>query len=88
MYRLIVESLLGLHLEVDKLRFNPRPPQGWPSFKMHYRFRETVYHINVTCNGLGNTIKTLTVDGVEQDEHFVCLVDDNVSHQVEIELGL
>jgi len=87
MYRLIIESLLGLHLDVDKLRFNPRPPKDWPSFKIHYRYRETVYHINVTCSGLGSTIQSLKVDGVEQAEHFVRLVDDCVSHQVEILLG-
>ena len=87
MYRLIIESLLGLHLDVDKLRFNPRPPRDWPSFKMHYRYRETVYHINVACSADGNTIQSLLVDGIEQADHVVCLVDDNVSHQVEIRLG-
>jgi len=87
MYRLITESLLGLHLDVDKLRFNPRPPRDWPSFKMHYRYRETYYHITVTCNGYNNTIQSISVDGVEQQEHTVCLVDDRVNHQVEIALG-
>ena len=48
MYRLIVESLLGLRLEVDKLRFAPCLPPEWKVFKLHYRYRETVYHIAVT----------------------------------------
>ena len=48
MYRLIVESLLGLRLEVDKLYFAPCLPVDWTSFKLHYRYRETVYHITVT----------------------------------------
>ena len=87
MYRLIIESLLGLHLDVDKLRFNPRPPRAWPSFKMHYRYRETTYHITVKCNGQGTTIQSLLVDGIEQAEHFVRLVDDRSNHQVEIGLG-
>ncbi len=47
MYRLIVESLLGLRLEVDKLRFAPCLPADWKTFKVHYRYRETVYHIAV-----------------------------------------
>ena len=50
MYRLIVESLLGLRLEVDKLRFAPCLPADWKAFKMHYRYRETVYHITVFGN--------------------------------------
>ncbi|HEX5102885.1 MAG TPA: cyclic beta 1-2 glucan synthetase, partial [Pirellulaceae bacterium] len=41
MYRLIVESLLGLHLQVDKLRFAPCLPDDWTEFKIHYRYRET-----------------------------------------------
>ena len=47
MYRLIVESLLGLRLEVDKLCFAPCLPVEWNEFKIHYRYRETVYHITV-----------------------------------------
>src|SRR3989344_5033086 len=48
MYRLIVESLLGLRLEVDKLYFAPCLPADWKTFKMHYRYRETVYYIVVS----------------------------------------
>ena len=47
MYRLIVESLLGLRLEVDKLHFAPCLPADWKAFKVHYRYRGTVYHIAV-----------------------------------------
>lgn len=87
MYRLIIESLLGLHLEGDKLRFSPRPPRDWRWFKMHYRYRETVYHITVTCNGDGRLIHSLCVDGVDQRDHCVYLVDDRANHHVEIVLG-
>lgn len=87
MYRLIIESLLGLHLDVDKLRFRPNPPRDWPWFKFHYRYRETLYHITVTCTQNGNALQTLCIDGVDQQEHFVCLVDDKAIHHVEIVLG-
>ena len=48
MYRLAVETLLGLHLEVDRLRLAPRVPAEWESYKIHYRYRETFYHITLT----------------------------------------
>ena len=51
MYRLITESLLGLRLEVDKLRFAPCLPAEWTSFKIHYRYRETFYHITIRNGG-------------------------------------
>ena len=47
MYRLTVETLLGLKLEVDHLRMAPCIPGHWESYKIHYRFRETFYHITV-----------------------------------------
>jgi cellobiose phosphorylase len=86
MYRLITESLLGLQLDVDKLRFAPRPPRHWPSFRIHYRYRETFYHITIQNTGQGTTIRRLSIDGVDQLEHVVPLVNDNTNHNVEIEL--
>src|SRR4029077_789257 len=45
MYRLIVESLLGLNREGDRLHFAPCLPATWNEFAMHYRYLETTYHI-------------------------------------------
>ncbi|MCK7580293.1 MAG: hypothetical protein MZV65_34735 [Chromatiales bacterium] len=57
MCRLIVESLPGLRLGVDKMDFAPCLPADRKSFTMHYRYRETVYQIAVlrTCDGDGDT---------------------------------
>jgi cyclic beta-1,2-glucan synthetase len=60
MYRLIVESLLGLKLKVDKLHVTPCLPAHWKEFKMHYRYRETVYHIVVRQTPLPAGGKTVT----------------------------
>ena len=86
MYRLITESLLGLHLEVDKLYFTPRPPRAWPSFKIHYRFHETHYHVTIKNEGTGNTVRRIICDDVVQSANFICLVNDHTDHQVQIEL--
>jgi cyclic beta-1,2-glucan synthetase len=84
MYRLIVESLLGLRLEVDKLRFAPCLPADWKEFKLHYRYRETVYHITVLQTRTANGGMTVTVDGIEQHAKAVSLVDDRQEHWVEV----
>ncbi len=47
MYRLVMESLLGMKRETDRLRFTPCVPESWGSFKVRYRYRETTYHITV-----------------------------------------
>ncbi len=86
MYRLITESLLGLRLDADKLRFAPCLPSGWASFKIHYRYRETVYHITLRNSGIGRTVKQILLDGNEQAERCVPLIDDRNDHHVEVEV--
>ena len=86
MYRLIVESLLGLRLEVDKLRFTPCLPADWDGFKIHYRYRETVYHITVLQTPAGNVEMSVSVDGIEQHDKTIPLVDDNKEHWVEVRM--
>lgn len=48
MYRLMTESFLGLKKENDRLSFHPCVPDHWGSFKVHYRYYETLYHITVS----------------------------------------
>ena len=87
MYRLIVESLLGLTLEVDKLRFAPCLPPDWKTFKLHYRYRETVYHITVLQTPAAAGKTGVTVDGVEQQDGAVPLVDDQQEHIIEVRVA-
>ncbi len=90
MYRLVVESLLGLQLQGDRLRVTPRLPRAWNEFEIHYRYRETQYHLHVRRrNGSGGGAQGTRVvcDGVEQADGTVPLRDDRKEHQVEIEVG-
>ncbi len=84
MYRLIVESLLGLHLEVDKLRITPCLPPDWTDFRIHYRYRQTFYHIAIHNQGAEFSDCCLTLDGVELTTDFIQLVDDGRDHDVEV----
>jgi cellobiose phosphorylase len=84
MYRLIVESLLGLRLDVDKLRFAPCLPADWKAFKVHYRYRETVYEIDVLQPFTGKGETSVTVDGVPQPDGAIPLVGDRRNRSVEV----
>ena len=98
MYRLTVETLLGLQLEVDHLRIAPCIPAHWESYKIHYRYRETFYHITVKRVGeqVGQMIR-VTVDGVAvngagmdgtgRPQGIILLVDDRQEHRVEVDLS-
>jgi cellobiose phosphorylase len=81
---LIVESLLGLWLEVYWLNFDPCLPAGWGGFKMHYRYRETVYHIAIVQ---GHGEAGITLDGEVREGAAIPLVDDRRDHTVEVRLG-
>ena len=84
MYRLIVESLLGLRLEVDKLRFAPCLPAEWKGFKLYYRYRETVYEIDVLQQPGGESSTIVTIDGIERQDGTIPLVDDRRNRSVRI----
>jgi cyclic beta-1,2-glucan synthetase len=84
MYRLVVESLLGLQLEGDRLRFVPCLPASWEGFRLRYRYRETVYRIDVRqLPGEGGAM-TVAVDGLEQTDQAITLQDDGREHSVEV----
>ena len=85
MYRLILESLLGLRLDTDKLYFAPCLPGEWESFKMHYRYRETVYHITLVQTD-SDSNSSVIVDGVEQFDKSIPLRDDHLEHSVEVRI--
>ncbi len=88
MYRLSLETLLGVHLEVDRLRLAPCIPADWASYQIHYRFRETYYHITVKRVGAGpGQVTRVTLDGAVIDGVGIPLVDDRRNHQVTVDLG-
>ncbi|MBU1565687.1 MAG: cyclic beta 1-2 glucan synthetase [Proteobacteria bacterium] len=87
MYRLIIESLIGLRLDVDKLHFTPCLPADWDGFKLHYRYRETVYHISVRQLSADAGEIHIWVDGTKQLDLGIPLVDDHKEHMVEVQIG-
>jgi cellobiose phosphorylase len=89
MYRLILETLLGVELAVDELRFTPKVPQEWRSFKLDYRHRETVYHITcINVSGAWKVPPKIILDGIEQPGAALKLVDDCREHFVEVRFEL
>jgi cellobiose phosphorylase len=85
MYRLLMETLLGVNLEGDSLRLAPRMPAAWTTFKVHYRYRQTVYHITITRAAGASTGEThLALDGLGISGTTIPLRDDRREHTVEM----
>jgi cyclic beta-1,2-glucan synthetase len=85
-YRLVTEQLLGLHLDIDRLTFNPCIPASWKEFEIQYRYRETSYQIKIKNSSDGQKKSEVILDGVLQSGTALVLVDDKKEHQVEVRL--
>lgn len=82
-FQLIIESFIGLKKIGDALYFQPCLPTEWPAVKITYRFKETIYHISLAQDSQDN-ITTLHLDGVEQDEPVLKMINDRGTHTVEV----
>jgi cyclic beta-1,2-glucan synthetase len=85
MYRLLLETLLGLQLEGNQLRLAARLPNSWTTFKIHYRYHQTVYHITLTRSPDGSPRPIqIVLDGQQLAGETIPLQDDHRDHSVEI----
>jgi len=90
LYRLMIESLLGLNRQGNTLSFTPCIPETWPSYSMSYRFGETTYQINLVQTLFDDPQKlastSIALDGVTQSNTLVTLIDDRQEHRIEVNI--
>jgi len=88
MYRLLLETLLGVNREGDQLRLTPRFPKAWNMFSLHYRYRQTQYHIRITrLLGTPSGDSRLSLDGEALAGNTISLLDDHRDHSVELQVS-
>jgi cellobiose phosphorylase len=90
MYRLIIESLLGLRLVSSnggvRLMLSPCLPADWPGFTLEYHYRQTPYHIEVIQVSQIDGAVGVRLDGELLADGAVPLRDDGRPHTVEARL--
>jgi len=85
MYRLYVETLLGVNLDGERLRLTPRWPEAWTTCTVHYRHRQTQYHITfIKLAEASDDAAMVTLDGVPLDGNAVPLQSGGGEHFVEM----
>jgi cyclic beta-1,2-glucan synthetase len=89
LYRLMLESLLGLQRVGDHLSIMPCLPASWNNYSMRYRFGTTSYQINITrqaqpSNSLNPPNTQYRLDGFLLADEFIVLIDDGKEHVVEV----
>ena len=76
-----------MHLEGTQLRLAPLLPEAWTTYKIHYRYRQTLYHITVTrLPADSSDPASLTLDGEDLSDNLLPLHDDRLEHAVEMKV--
>ena len=88
LYRVGIESLLGLKRSGDRLKLNPCIPSEWTSFSITYRFQSAVYHITTeNPDGVESGVVTTLLDDQPVQDATVPLLDDGRRHEVRVVMG-
>jgi len=69
------------------LRLTPRLPKSWTTYKIHYRYRQTVYHITISRLATeAAEANQLFLDAEELTSKSIPLMDDRREHFVELKI--
>ena len=87
MYRVGLESILGVQRQGDKLLIKPSIPSDWPGYSLDYHFGDTVYHIDVeNPNGTHHAVSQVVMDGQHLPDYVINLRNDAANHEIVITL--
>ena len=77
-YNVGIRDILGMKKKGNTLRVEPSIPDCWTTFKITYKFKETIYEIEVRKDKKNKTM----VDGHVQKNDVVELINDKRVHHV------
>ena len=88
MYRVGVESLLGLTLQAGSLHVDPCLPQSWPGYEAVLRTARGEYQIVVeNPDRVSRGVRSIEVDGQVQADPALPIPDADGKHHVRVILG-
>ena len=82
MYRVWIEEVLGFQLRGDRLTIAPVIPDDWNGFEITYRYRSTVYEIEVRRSDSTGDRESAPIELVPIE-----LIDDGGTHKVIVWIG-
>jgi cyclic beta-1,2-glucan synthetase len=88
MYRVGIESILGISMKGGALHIDPCIPRHWPRYEALVRTLHAEYRIVVeNPNGVNRGVRTIELDGATSRESGIPIADATGSHQVRVVLG-
>jgi cellobiose phosphorylase len=76
--------VVGIRRKGNTLSFVPCIPEDWASLKVIYRFINTLYNIEFTQSREQGIPAKVMVDGVQEGDSSITLVNDGQVHDVKI----
>jgi cyclic beta-1,2-glucan synthetase len=88
LYRLGIESILGLARRGATFAVDPCIPASWPGYAITWQLGATRYDITVVNpDRQSRGIRAASLDGSAVDPAAIPLVDDGISHRVHVVIG-
>jgi cyclic beta-1,2-glucan synthetase len=88
MYRVGIETILGVTLHRGSLRIDPCIPSGWKNYEVIYRTAAAEFRIKVeNPDGVCRGVKVVEIDGIDQPDRLIRLANASGSHTVRVVLG-
>ena len=88
MYRVAIESILGLERHGATFAIDPCIPSSWASYEMHWKVGRTQYQIHVdNPHHRQRGISAATLDGRPVEHRSIPIVDDGLTHVVNLVMG-
>jgi len=88
MYRLGLETILGLRRVGNVLQMDPCIPKDWSGYELTYHDGETSYQVRVeNPDGVNRGVKQVTLDGELLSGGDIPLLSDGRQHRVRVLIG-
>ena len=88
MYRVAIESVLGLQRHGSTFSVTPCIPSAWADYAFEWKFGATLYRIRVENPERRSTgVAAASLDGAAVDPRHIPLTDDGRTHEVRITMG-
>ncbi|QQE76851.1 GH36-type glycosyl hydrolase domain-containing protein [Alicyclobacillus sp. SO9] len=85
MYQAGIEYVLGIQRQSDRLYIRPCVPRDWKSYSVSYRYKSSVYNIEVLCvHSHEDAAKWIIDHQQEVIQPYLKLDDDHQSHSVKV----
>ncbi|MEO5988235.1 MAG: glycosyltransferase 36 associated protein, partial [Candidatus Eisenbacteria bacterium] len=88
MYRVGLESILGLHRQGTSFSVAPCVPAAWKQYLVRWRLGATLYEITVeNPQRRSHGVSHVTLDGAAVSRFAIPIIDDGALHRVHVVMG-